>query len=86
MRPFPAEEILAACKGLVSAGVIEKDISVGNEGSLYTEVKSALYGSGCSTKLSGYIAGLGGKDITPKHMESVFEEIRSGKTGTEWVM
>jgi pyruvate ferredoxin oxidoreductase alpha subunit len=86
MRPFPHEEILAACKGLASVGVIEKDISVGNEGALYTEIKACLYGSGCSTKLSGYIAGLGGKDITPKNMESVFEKIRSRETGTEWVM
>jgi pyruvate ferredoxin oxidoreductase alpha subunit len=86
MRPFPYEEIIAACKGLASVGVIEKDVSPGLEGALYTEIKSALYGSGCSTKLSGYIAGLGGKDITPKNMESVFESIRSGKTGTEWVM
>lgn len=86
MRPFPNEEILAACKGLTSVGVIEKDVSPGLEGALYTEIKAALYGSGCYTKLSGYIAGLGGKDITPKHMQSVFERIRSGKTGTEWVM
>jgi len=86
MRPFPTEDIITACKGLASVGIIEKDISVGNEGALYTEIKAALYGSGCSTKLSGYIAGLGGKDITPKNMESVFEKIRQGKTGTEWVM
>ena len=86
MRPFPYEEILAACKGLASAGVIEKDISVGLEGALYTEVKAALYGSGCSTKISGHIAGLGGRDITPKDMQFVFEKIRQGKTGTEWVM
>ena len=86
MRPFPYEEILAACKGLTSAGVIEKDISVGNEGALYTEIKSALYGSGCSTKVSGHIAGLGGRDITPKDMQSIFEKIRQGKAGTEWVL
>lgn len=85
MRPFPYEEILAACKGLTSAGVIEKDISVGNEGALYTEVKATLYGSGCSTKVSGHIAGLGGRDITPKDMQSIFEKIRQEKTGTDWV-
>lgn len=85
MRPFPTEEIVNACKGLASVGVIEKDISVGNEGALYTEVKSCLYGSGCSTKVSGFIAGLGGRDITPKNMEAVFEKIRQGKAGTEWV-
>ena len=86
MRPFPTEDIISACRGLASVGVIEKDISVGNEGALYTETKACLYGPGCSTKLSGFIAGLGGKDITPKNMESVFERIRQGKTGTEWVM
>jgi pyruvate ferredoxin oxidoreductase alpha subunit len=86
MRPFPFEDLASACKGLASVGVIEKDISPGLEGALYNEVKSCLYGSGCSTKLSGYVAGLGGKDITPRHMESVFERIRQGKTGTEWVM
>lgn len=86
MRPFPAEELISVCKGLSSVGVIEKDISVGNEGALYTEVKSCLYGSGCGAKLSGHIAGLGGRDITQKNMESVFENIRQGKTGTEWVM
>jgi pyruvate ferredoxin oxidoreductase alpha subunit len=86
MRPFPTEEMINACKGLASVGVIEKDISIGNEGALYTEVKACLYGSGCSTKLSGYIAGLGGRDITPKDMQSVFEKIRQGKAGTDWVM
>lgn len=86
MRPFPREDIAAACKGLDSVGVIEKDISPGMEGSLYSEIKAGLYGTGCPVKLSGFIAGLGGKDITPKHMESVFERIRQGKTGTEWVM
>ena len=86
MRPFPFEEIINACKGLTSVGVIEKDISPGLEGALYNEVKACLYGSGCTAKLSGFIAGLGGKDITHDHMESVFEKIRQGKTGIEWMM
>lgn len=86
MRPFPAEDIISACKGLASVGVIEKDVSPGLEGGLYTETKSALYGSGCSAKISGFIAGLGGRDIAPKDMESVFEKIRQGRTGVEWVM
>jgi pyruvate ferredoxin oxidoreductase alpha subunit len=86
MRPFPHEDIAAACRGLDSAGVIEKDVSAGNEGALYTDVKACLYGSGCATKLSGFIAGLGGRDITQKDMESVFEKIRQGRTGIEWVI
>jgi pyruvate ferredoxin oxidoreductase alpha subunit len=86
MRPFPSEDLLRACEGLTAAGVLEKDISAGHEGALYTEIKSALYGSGCRTKLSGFVAGLGGKDVTPKDLESVFQKVREGSTGTEWLV
>ena len=37
-------------------------------------------------KVSGYIAGLGGKDITRKDIEKVLEKIKEGKEGTEWLV
>jgi len=43
LRPFPAEELRKACRGLKSIGVLEKEISVGANGALYDEVKAALY-------------------------------------------
>jgi pyruvate ferredoxin oxidoreductase alpha subunit len=42
--------------------VLDKSISLGNEGPLYTEVKS-LFASK-KPKVSGFVAGLGGRDIT----------------------
>lgn len=86
MRPFPGEEIASACKGLESVGVIEKDISVGKEGALYTEVKSVLYDYDCRTKISGYVAGLGGRDINLNNMQTIFEKIRQGETRREWII
>jgi len=102
-RPFPAEELRKACKGLKSVGVLEKDISVGANGALYDEVKAALYSLSASEQpqggkdglkqskqavrpvVSNFIAGLGGRDITEKHMAGVMSKIKSGFDGVEWV-
>jgi pyruvate ferredoxin oxidoreductase alpha subunit len=86
-RPFPAEELRKACAGLKSIGVMEKDVSVGANGALYDEVKAALYGLPASDqpKISNFIAGLGGRDITEKQMKAVFSKIKSGFDGVEWV-
>ena len=86
LRPFPAEEIRKACSGLESLGVIEKDVSLGTNGALYDEIKAALYTLEKRPKVSGFIAGLGGRDITLKDMESVMQKIKEGKEGTEWIL
>ncbi len=85
-RPFPTGDIRKACEGLESVGVIEKDISLGANGALYDEVKAALYSMEKRPKVSGFIAGLGGKDITRKDIEKVMEKIKEGKEGTEWLV
>ena len=86
LRPFPAAEIAKACSGLESVGVLEKDISLGTNGALYDEVRSALYSLKKRPRLSNYIAGLGGRDITEKDLEGMIAKVRSGKEGVEWIM
>jgi pyruvate ferredoxin oxidoreductase alpha subunit len=86
LRPFPADDLAKACEGLESIGVIEKDISLGSNGALYDEVKAALYTLEKRPKISGFIAGIGGRDITLHDMEAVLKKIKTGKEGTEWVM
>ena len=36
--------------------------------------------------VSGFVEGLGGRDITLKDVESVLEKIKAGKEGTEWIL
>jgi pyruvate ferredoxin oxidoreductase alpha subunit len=84
-RPFPAKEIAELCKGLDSVGVLEKDVSVGAGGALFIEVKAALQKTNCKAKLSSFIAGLGGRDITLDGLHSVVKKIKSGFEGVEWV-
>jgi pyruvate ferredoxin oxidoreductase alpha subunit len=86
LRPFPREELAKACEGLESVGVLEKDISLGGNGALYDEVKAALYNLEKRPKVSGFIAGIGGRDISLNDMEMVIKKIKSGKEGTEWVL
>mgnify|MGYP001592084433 CR=1 FL=1 len=76
-RPLPKRELLEALKGAKVVGVLEKDVSVGlGEGALFSELKGLLYRAAERPKLLGFIAGLGGRDITPKDIEGVIAKAR----------
>jgi pyruvate ferredoxin oxidoreductase alpha subunit len=77
-RPFPKEAIYDALKNVKNVIVMEKAISLGATGILYDEIKAALYGKPSQPKISGFIAGLGGRDI-PK--ESIMKVIEKGEAG-----
>ncbi len=61
-RPFPSDEITKACSKLKGIAVIDRNISIGNAGALFTEIKAALRNQ--QFKINDFIAGLGGRDIT----------------------
>jgi len=84
-RPFPAEELKKICEGLDSVGVIDKNISMGANGALYDDVRSALYDLKDKPVTSGFIAGIGGRDITLDDMKSVLKKIKEKKSGVEWL-
>ena len=70
LRPFPNGEIAKA------VAVLEKDISFGNEGTVYTNVNSALHKAGLSIPSSNYIGGLGGRNISGEEIEGIFGELK----------
>ena len=76
-RPFPTEDILDLAKNS-DLIVLDRSISIGMEGALFTEVKSSLYGKS-DAKVFGYIAGLGGKDVTYKDIEKMVNHAIDGK-------
>ncbi|MCF7874511.1 MAG: pyruvate ferredoxin oxidoreductase [Candidatus Omnitrophica bacterium] len=67
-RPFPKQAIKKALDSAKNIGVIDKDISLGSDGALYSEVKSVI---SSDKKISGFIAGLGGRDIKAKTVEEI---------------
>lgn len=69
-RPFPDEEIIAVLKNAKNIAVIDKAISLGTEGILSTEIRSAMYGR-TRAKINSFILGLGGRDITKEMIKKV---------------
>ena len=85
LRPFPNEEIAEAVRNAEAVAVLEKDISFGNEGTVYTNVNSALHKAGINVPTSGYIGGLGGKNISEEEIESIFREIAENKPAVRFL-
>jgi len=82
-RPFPAEEIIELSKQ-ADLIVIDRNISIGFEGAVFSEAKAALY-SKSDAKVYGFIAGLGGKDVTYGDIETICKKVVNGKTkDCEW--
>lgn len=68
-RPFPIEEIRKICGRTDAIAVIDRAISYGAEGQLFTEVQSALYDVEERPPVLNFIAGIGGRDVTEKDIE-----------------
>lgn len=71
MRPFPDEEIRKYTSNARAIAVLEKDISFGKEGTVYTNVASSIN----NKLLVNYIGGLGGKDIKKSQIVDIFNEL-----------
>lgn len=72
MRPFPAAELAAVLAGARAIGVLEKDISFGAEGTVFTNVNSALQQTGNTASTLNFVGGLGGDDISEAQVEDMF--------------
>ncbi len=77
MRPFPGEEIASAVAGAACIAVLEKDISFGCEGTVFTNVNSALQQAGVTTPSFNFIGGLGGSDISYEQVEEIFAKLEN---------
>ncbi|MFH1234941.1 MAG: pyruvate ferredoxin oxidoreductase [Candidatus Diapherotrites archaeon] len=83
LRPFPVKELQKSAKNLKGLSVIDRHVSMGFEGPLCTDVRSALYGSGI--EVNGFIAGLGGRDITVDRLQKALLSTKTHKQG-EWLL
>jgi len=80
MRPFPAHEIAQALIGARVVGVLEKDVSFGSAGAVFSEVASTLAGAANRPVLLNFVAGLGGRDISRADVEQMFAELIAATT------
>jgi len=90
-RPFPVEEIVKLAASSRMLVTMDRHISFGMEGFLGSEVKASVYGQKDPPLFAGFIAGLGGRDVTAETIEKVAKKslkmLDSGRVEkeTEWV-
>jgi len=83
-RPFPKEFFASLAGRFKALGVIDKSVSFGYEGTVYSEVKAALYGGKVhSTKTADFICGLGGRDIADKDVVDMYSILKNLAFGKE---
>lgn len=84
-RPFPKAYFASLGGRFKGVGVIDRSISFGFDGTLFSEIKSAMYGS--AAKLQNYIVGLGGRDIPKEVLMEMYEKLaeRAGGGGGDEV-
>lgn len=75
-RPFPYEEIRGALSHVKAVAVMDKAEGLsGAGGPLFVEIRSAMQGE--DVDIVSYIYGLGGRDVTVKHIEKVFMDLKT---------
>jgi len=80
-RPFPVQALRKALKDAAVIAVIEKDVAIGGEAGLVTDLKAAFYSSSIRTPIIGFAAGLGGRDITIKDIRKIVEKAEAARKG-----
>jgi len=79
-RPFPTEEVRRHLAQVEKIAVIDRNIGFGHGGIFAQEVKSALYNLGLDggprPAVFGFIAGLGGRDLTPELIKEIIDYTR----------
>lgn len=84
-RPFPEKDIINALKDKKAVVVFDRAVSFGQKGCVFSEFKAAFCDQKKKPVIHSIIAGLGGKDVTPGHIENAFKKImKERQTTTEW--
>ena len=88
-RPFPVEEIVKLAENTQMLATMDRHISFGMEGFLASETKASLFNQKDRPLVAGFIAGLGGRDVTSETIEKVAKKslkwMKDGKVEKETV-
>ncbi|MDM8517722.1 transketolase C-terminal domain-containing protein [Desulfobacterales bacterium HSG16] len=87
-RPFPAADLAAALSDVQKVAVVDRNFSFGAGGIFTQEIKSALCNCAKRPDVFGYIAGLGGRDITTDTFKDIYfstKNMTAPKIDSQWV-
>ncbi len=79
-RPFPTKELKEILEKASKVAVLDKNISFGMGGVLYNNIKVKT-----NADVYGFIAGLGGRDITPEYVREIVAKTKNPTHEVEWI-
>jgi len=74
-RPFPVAELRALAGTVDRLGVMDRSFTFGAQGPAATEVAAALYAAPHRPAIAGFLAGIGGRDVTPGVVRRMYGEL-----------
>jgi pyruvate/2-oxoacid:ferredoxin oxidoreductase alpha subunit len=76
-RPFPSEKIREKLKSAKKVAVVDRNFSFGASGIFAQEVRAALCNMPDHPPVFGYVAGIGGRDVTPELLEAIYWQTKN---------
>lgn len=83
LRPMPSALIAEALRGAKAVGVLEKDVSFGAEGTVFTNVNSALQQAAVGVPTYNFVGGLGGDDISETQVHGMYAMLAQAAEGAD---
>ena len=78
-RPLPLQALRAALVGAADVLVLDRNHSPGAGGVLHQELRAALYGMPDAPRLHGFLAGVGGVNVSPEKIAGFVRTARAGE-------
>ncbi len=79
-RPFPADSVRRHLSRAAKVAVVDRNFSFGAGGIFAQEVRAALCNRQGHAPVFSYVAGLGGRDITPRTLMEIYDQTRRTAT------
>ena len=81
-RPFPDDEVRRLGATVNRIGVMDRSYTFGRMGPAATEVSAALYSGSRRPAVTSFLAGIGGRDVTPHEVHRMFDTLLSDSPPT----
>ena len=76
-RPFPTDEIRRHLRGMKKVAVIDRNFSFGASGIFAQEIRAALCNEPGHPPVFGFVAGIGGRDVTTDTLKEIYEQVKA---------
>jgi pyruvate ferredoxin oxidoreductase alpha subunit len=84
-RPFPKQELYDVLSRAENIVVMEKAVSLGSGGPLANELRAVFQGRNAVPRISGFVLGLGGRDIRTDHIREAVIKAQKQQIEMEYI-